>query len=234
MICESGYGCAYPKNNKMKVFISGLIWLISFWVQAQQYNVNLKTYKEDKSVSIYAYNNTSISHEVTLFLTTEGYRKHSNEITKMVEPKDSVLMAKLIGIPDKGQKMTTRYRFYPRATSAERKAKEKQLDKRAIGTNDDINTGIVIFDKSDCSRCENATSYLLDQGLEFKWIPLPTNDQVSTNDMPDYLRTNRKILIQKLQENGIFGTFTTPVIIVDGVLTHSHANLTQFLTTLTK
>ena len=150
----------------------------------------------------------------------------------MVKAKDSTLMIKLVGLPEKKTIMQTRYRYYPEPTENEIEVKNEELAQRLFKEGDDINTGIVIFDKSDCSRCENATSYLLDNDIDFKWIPLPTNDQVRTQDMSDNLRSNRRLLSQKMQENGMFGSYTTPVIIIDGKLTHSHSNLTEFLTTI--
>ena len=96
-------------------------------IYCQEYNVNLKTFKTDKTIAIYAYNTTSITHKVTLFLTTEGFREHKGEISKMVKPKDSTLMVKLIRISNKESKMKTRYRFYPKPTERELEAKKDEL-----------------------------------------------------------------------------------------------------------
>ncbi|MHA7058267.1 glutaredoxin family protein [Aquimarina sp. M1] len=212
----------------MKALIFTLIAICTQITQAQNKEVTIIKYKNDKNYDLYAKNLSNVTQKVDLYITSSGLKKHPEVITKSVSPKDSLLFITLE--PSGGKmKFQTAYSFVPNPTKKEMAVKEKALKKNTYKKGDNINKGIVVFDKSDCPRCDRTTSYLLDNNIDFIRVQIPTNTQTKENKAPEELKENRLLLSKKMQENGIFGRYTTPVILVDGKLTHSHENLSEFL-----
>jgi len=80
-----------------------------------------------------------------------------------------------------------------------------------------INEGIVIFDDIECTRCSYATSFMMEHNIDFKIVNI-SDDKENLNLMWNTIRAKGKSMNVK-----------TPVIMVDGELSHSHEDLQQFL-----
>ena len=89
-----------------------------------------------------------------------------------------------------------------------------------------------MFHKNNCPRCIKTTNYLLDNNIDFKWVQIPSNEQIVSNTAPKELLDNQSILQEKLKEKKISGSFTTPIFMVNGKITHSHRDLDKFLAKL--
>lgn len=206
-----------------------VIILICNNIIAQDFAVTLSKNKIGKNYGIYATNNSNETQLVTLFVETKNYKPHPSEVKKTVTPKDSVLMIRLRPVPGKKSSFSLKYVYEAKPSQAEQKVKETALKKLTFIEGDDINKGIVVFDKDDCSRCDRTTSYLLDNKIPFKRIQIPTAEQRKSGKVPAHLKNNLELLWKIM---GPVGRFTTPVIVVDGVVSHSHEDLIKFLVKL--
>lgn len=215
----------------MKNYIKFLFLLISFYTYSQERKVAITSQQKGNKVYFFAHNKDKVTQQITLFLDTKGFQKHKNEITKLVKPQDSILMITLSMIPNKKHNLSNRYEYVPKPTQKEKEAKKKELQEKVFGQKgDDINKGIVVFGKDNCPRCHRTTSYLLDKNIDFKWLQIPSNHQAKA--IPTIQKQNGELLNQMLQENDFTGSFTLPVVMVDGKLSHSHQDLEKFLKTL--
>ena len=110
------------------------------------------------------------------------------------------------------------------------KVVEKALPQRSLITQnkyplenlEEINNGIVVFDKTDCPRCNRTVSFLSENKIPFKTIDIRKNKKG--------LALMNKLLI----EDGNESNFTTPVILVNGEISYSHENLEDFLSSFLK
>jgi glutaredoxin len=81
--------------------------------------------------------------------------------------------------------------------------------------------GIVVFSRDGCTRCAYATDYLVQNKVDFTLL--------NFTQLPEY----GAYMWDKLREQGVIGNQVgTPVIMVNGRLSHSHENLKQFVKTL--
>jgi len=84
-----------------------------------------------------------------------------------------------------------------------------------------IGEGVVVFTKTDCSRCEEVLTYLEENGRDYKTLNITESDQ------------NAAIMWQLLETVGYEGEeVATPVMVVHGKVSYNHEDLSDFLKTL--
>ena len=201
---------------KKRILISALYICVSIISIAQQKDIEFKVEDLDKNLSIICLNNSEFMQEVELTINNiKGLKGYSNPINKTLPPKSKTLFIDL----------TYEYIYgYELSYSKKRvESEEEKLGKAAskkLHYLDDltkINDGIVIFDDIECARCSYATNYLMEKNVDFKIVNISNN------------KDNLKLMWKTIKEKGQNMHVKTPVIIVNGKLSHSHADLKNFL-----
>lgn len=197
-------------------FFSALLLMLSITSFAQQKDIEFKVEDNDKTLSIICYNNSDATQEVVLsVLDIKGLKGYKDPIKKQVSPKSSLKFIDLTYEYVYSYKLS-----YSKKKIVTEKEKEDKLAEKTSHYLKDlskINQGIVIFDDIECSRCSYATSYLLDRNIDFKIVDISNN------------KKNLDLMWDTIRASGQSMNVKTPVIIVDGEVSHSHANLKEFL-----
>ncbi len=188
---------------------------------AQEKVIEVETEKEKNSIKIFCKNNSKYTQEVTLTLKNiKGLRGYKKPIKKLIKPKSKILFYDLSFKDKYSYSSSTSYRRI--ITEEEKIALEKKKNELLLQDFEDINKGIIVFEKTGCARCTRATSYMLDNNIKFKMLNI-------TSDMK-----SRELMWKLLKDSGHEGRVTTPVILVNGKLSHSHKDLKGFLEGLKK
>jgi len=100
------------------------------------------------------------------------------------------------------------------------KSVEKKVSNKT-SNNLDIDNSIIVFSKSNCGRCTRTIEYLKTNNIKF------TEKSITKS------KKNRKELNNHLFESGFKGgSFSTPVIVVDGKVNYNIEKLDTFLSKL--
>lgn len=196
---------------------------------AQQEFVQFPVAEKGDSIIIYGYNKLSKPLEVTLTLTNlKNLSGYSNPITKKVPGKAKVVFTTLNFKNPYSYNLSFTYQIVKPSKIT---AAKKLFNKRVASANlisyylkdrSKINEGIVIFDDGNCGRTRLATNFFIGNEIDFKIINIQDNVR------------NTKLMWNTLKEKGANLNFQTPIIIVNGVLSHSHKDLPAFLEELKK
>lgn len=84
----------------------------------------------------------------------------------------------------------------------------------------DIKKGVYIMTKKQCPRCKETLLFLNKNKIAFKELKF------------DITEDRAKVWTLLKQEKNLPKNITFPIIIINGKLTHSHENLTEFLKTV--
>jgi glutaredoxin len=207
----------------MKKSIALIVLLCVFlqgWTQSK--NIEFKVDKDTNALNITGYNNTDEDLEITLIIKDikllKGYTK---PITKVVPAKSNTLFVKL----------TFEYDFYKYKISYSFKKVPTKIDNKIAAYNkknyylkdvSKINEGIVVFDDEGCGNCRLVTNYLVANNFDFKIVDLSAGKE------------NTKLMWKMIKEKGADMNVKSPVIIVNGKLSHSHKDLKVFLESMKK
>ncbi|MFI0427027.1 MAG: glutaredoxin domain-containing protein [Flavobacterium sp.] len=85
---------------------------------------------------------------------------------------------------------------------------------------EDLKKGIFIMTKKGCPRCKETLLYLNNNKIAFKELKY------------DNTADRAKVWTLLKQEKNLPKNITFPIVVINGKLTHSHDNLTQFLKTI--
>lgn len=206
--------------SRVVLLIGFLSVCLSSSVFAQSSAVSVEKVEANGAIELFCINNKNQPLEVTLKLDQhKNLKGYSKPVTKTIAPGARISFLKLKATGRYTYRYSTSYTMKRSAGSgvASRGGVKPVAPKQDFG---DIKKGIVVFDKSNCSRCSMATSYLTDAGIDFKII--------------DVSRANSEgniLMWQLLQEEKVNAKkgIMTPVILVDGELSHTHKNLRKFL-----
>ena len=195
---------------------SALLIFMTVSVSAQQKDIEFKVEDNDKTLSIICYNNSDATQEVVLsVLDIKGLKGYKDPIKKQVSPKSSLKFIDLTYEYVYSYKLS--YSKKKIVTAEEKEAKIAEKQSHYLKDLSKINQGIIIFDDAECTRCSYATSYLIDHNIDFKIVDI-SNSKKNLDLMWDTIRASGQSMNVK-----------TPVIMVDGEVSHSHADLRQFL-----
>ncbi|MEE9350520.1 MAG: glutaredoxin domain-containing protein [Flavobacteriaceae bacterium] len=203
----------------MKHIIRITILLFSLSLFSQKH-IKIETVIKKNATLFYVVNNSNVKQKIHLKITSNYFNKGYKVIVKKVKPNSR----------KKFYKLKSREDITYSVAITSKSSKKKKLRKASKSNikkfdfkKDDINKGIVIFTKKTCSRCKIAENYLLKHNIPFKII--------STTETT----TGRTLMWEKIAEKSTQITnVTMPVIIIDGDLSYSHANLNMFLNALKK
>ena len=206
----------------MKVSI--LVFLLfTCTLTAQTKTVECESVKEGNKLSFFFFFNSNVNQDVTFFLSKlKGIKGYTKPIKKRIAPNSKKLF---LTVTLNGEySYSSSYTFNPFYTKSDIAAKNEKLKQHQLDKGVDINKGIVVFSKDDCSRCHRTSSYLLDNNIDFSFI------NISDKNQPE----NKKLMWSLLKKNGYTKNsgVTMPVVLVDGKISYSHDDLLQFLKTL--
>lgn len=193
---------------------------ISTSVFSQSKPITINASKENNTLVFICSNSSNTSYDVTLTLTKKkGLRGYTRPITKKVAPKTNLIFASL---PIQGPYSYSYSTSYKKSKKTKKELQDIAQQKKEAILKDlsKINTGIVVFDKSDCPRCQRATAYLLDNNIKFKLLDVSSNNE------------NNRLMWSLLRAEGVTKEILTPVFLVDGKLSYSHEDLNGFLESL--
>ena len=206
-----------PQNLFIATFL-----LCNTVVFSQQKLIEFKAEKQPNKLIIHGTNNSEEPLEITLTIKDIKMLKgYDGPITKVVPAKSKAVFKEL----------SYEYDFYKYRLSYTYKKLETELQKKIKNANKEdyylkdlskIDEGIVVFDDDGCGRCRLVTNYLIGNDIDFKIINLANN------------KDNQKLMWKTVKEKGASMKVKAPVIIVNGELSHSHADLESFLKGLKK
>ncbi len=85
---------------------------------------------------------------------------------------------------------------------------------------ENIDKGIVIFNKNGCKRCIYTTNYLTENNIDYKLI----NTSIKKNNL---------LMWQMLRQNNVLAqSVRMPIVFIDGKLVNSQGDIGEFLKTL--
>ncbi len=193
---------------------------ISASICAQSKAITFKVSEENNKLVFICTNSSKVNYDVTLTLTKKkGLGEYTKPITRKVTPETNLIFATF---PIKGSysySYSTSYKKSPKTKKEIQDIVQKKKETQLIDLSK-INTGIVVFDKTDCPRCNRATSYLLDNNITFKLLNITDNKE------------NHRLMWSLLKAEGVTKEILTPVFLVDGKLSYSHEDLNGFLKSL--
>lgn len=218
----------------MKKFITFILISVCFYGTAQDNPVSIARARKGNVESIYFKNNTNVTYEATIKLrNVSGYKTKSGDYSKVIKPKDSVLVIRLVPLNGKTPSLSMSYNYKPKMTKEEVTNTRNELVKYAYKKGDDLSQGIVLFERSNCSRCHIAISYLLENNIPFKWVELPTNEQIRNKNLTPELKENQILYDLINAQNGYVSYETmTPSFIVNGTYSPKQDNMMEYLKAL--
>lgn len=205
-----------------KTQILVLIFLIGLVSYSQKKDIELTTIQTKKGFEINAINNTNFQQEITLTLTLKNLKGYSEPIVKLIPANSTVEMAKLFFINNKATEVRTSYMAVAKLTEEEKILIHKKIKEKETTDLIDLNSGIVVFAKDGCSRCEFTTRYLVDNNIDFRFI------DTSDKNKPQ----NKKMWNLVKLDNPYIKSVKMPVILVDGKISYSINDLKAFVTKL--
>ncbi|MEM8998967.1 MAG: glutaredoxin domain-containing protein [Bacteroidota bacterium] len=186
-----------------------LITCVTFFLNFSHAQVAVQILEEetDAFIAFYAKNTIDEPVEITFQLSEViGLDYDGSAIVKLVEPGKKEEVVKL-------QKTKPQIAFtydYHQVLMPSKGYDEAAFEK--------FETGIVVFSIDGCSRCTYATDYLNRNKVDFTLLNFSQN--------PVY----GEYMWDKLRAQGYFSKrVQTPVIMVNGEISHSHDNLKQFV-----
>lgn len=203
----------------MRVIVAALFLCVSLLTYGQQKDIDFQIDEVDNTLSIFCLNNSDSHQEVVLsILDIKGLTGYSNPIKKILPPQTRTHFLDLTYDIVYEYKLS----YTKKAVQSEEEIIAKARKKESLYLDDfsKLNEGIVIFDDIECTRCSYATNYLMEKNIDFKIVNISDNKE------------NLKLMWKTIKEKGQSMHVKTPVIMVDGKLSHSHTDLHNFLESL--
>lgn len=169
----------------MKISILLLLCIVSS-ITAQEKTIIFKAVKQQEALLFRCTNTSKVTQEVTLTLTKkEGLKGYTKPITKKVAPHTSMEFARFPIVGAYSYSYTTSWQ--ENRTTQEQATITAAKKEKLLKDLSKINTGIVVFDNSDCPRCQRSTSFLLDNNIDFKLLNV-TDSKENNRLMWDLLK----------------------------------------------
>ncbi|MEM6517585.1 MAG: glutaredoxin domain-containing protein [Bacteroidota bacterium] len=198
----------------MRTIFIYLLLLFSVYNYSQQVAVKILEQNEKTHYTFKGYNTLSEPVEITFqLLDVEGLEYNGQKVI-LIQPKDTVEIMRLKKI-GKSIGFLMDYQQVMIPNEPNKLYNPTEYEK--------YNQGIVVFSRDGCTRCNYATNYLIKKNVDFTLLNFTQNP------------AHGQYMWDKLKEQGVTSKqVRTPIIMVDGVLSHSHENLSQFVKKLSK
>lgn len=194
----------------MKTFFVQSVFLFTSFFSFSQVAVEILEEETPTHLVFKARNTLDEPVEITFELSeVKGLEHNGQPIVKLVEPKKTLLVGefKKTGAP-------LGYVYSYNQVLMPNKIYDSEDFKK-------FEQGIVVFSRDGCARCAYATGYLMQNKVDFTLLNFTQH--------PEY----GAYMWDKLREQGVIDRqVDTPVIMVNGKLSHSHENLKQFVRAL--
>lgn len=206
------------KNHSLKSLLLTMFFVSYVFAQS---NPEIEVFQKpnEESIIISIKNISDEQKEINLNIDGKGTCKIiKSPITKLVKSGDEVTFITLT--PYKGKKLdySISYSVKSKPTAQELNTFQKKIDSKTISQATDFSSGLIIFGKDGCPRCNKTLKYLIKNNIDFKYIN--TSKSIDLNSL----------MWEMLKEEGAKDNITMPVIVNKGKLTHTHKNLEEFLT----
>ena len=199
-----------------KVFCCAVVFLCYSSLWAQSDKIELVDEQNDRDLVIKAINHSDLRQEMVLEIETKNLSGYNGPITKMISSKDTVIMANLTIIPGQWS-YRTKYVLNPKPTDAEIALQDEQLKEKNLNDLQDLGKGIVLFYQDGCPRCTYATTFMLNNGIDFKIFDITNNE--SDNQLMWNLIKMEAPDLEKV---------TLPVFLVNGKIAYNIENLKKY------
>lgn len=198
----------------MKNLILGVGLFLAYTCCWSQEAIELYTLQEGDTITFMAKNTSMYPMEVSLWLEdAQGLKGILDKESKVILPDSTDTLKRVEIVDNFGYE--TKYNFV---------VPDNILSDKNFKIDDEskLNSGIVVFTKDGCPRCNYTTSYLLDKKIPFKMINISQKEE------------NNILMWSLIKSRGTKLDVNTPVIVVNGEVSYSHENLTKFVKQLEK
>lgn len=159
---------------KHKVIIFILLFTTAFGY-AQKEKVIVTEKKQGKRITLYAENTTKDTLSVFIMLTAQGYRRSADRPVVMnLPPKKKVNVMTLIEMEDQ----ESSYTYNVIVNKKLDKVIPIDPEKEVADIETVIKGKIVIFSKTDCSKCETLSAFLYKEQLNHRVFHIEENPKV--------------------------------------------------------
>ncbi|MDF1694365.1 MAG: glutaredoxin family protein [Saprospiraceae bacterium] len=190
-----------------RLFVLLTLFIVAISLSGQ--NIVLKAKSLEEEVVVIATNNEADDYDVTIILDTKGFGlKRNHTVTKRIEANETTEVGRFQ--KKRKRKASFKYSYTLKKIFSETKGSE----------NNNLHPvkGLTVYTKNGCGRCTKTISFLEANNIIF------TEKNTTTDKQHD------KELSTVLFGNGFKGgSFTTPVIVLDGDVHYSIKNLGSFL-----
>lgn len=212
------YNAKKQTMRKTILFLGILTHSIPFFSQDKQ--VDIIEVRNEKGFVLNAINYTDLRQKITLEVTATNLIGYKKPITKFVAAKDTIPMINLFFINGKRWGYTSNYTYIPRPTETEIALQNERLKEKTLKSVDGLKDGIVLFYRDGCPRCAYATTYMLNNNIEFKMLDATGNEN------------NNRLMWDLIQlENPEMRRVQFPVFLINGDISYNIEDLKGFATT---
>ena len=199
----------------MKYLFVLFLSIISFSTQSQEVSVRILEENTKDNYIFKAYNTLDESVEITFELKeVEGLQYDGIPVVLLIPAKDTLQLLKL----KKTSKSIGFLMDYQQILIPNESPKSYNPEDYAK-----YNKGIVVFSRDGCARCNYTTSYLIEKKVDFTLLNFTQNP------------AHKEYMWDKLRDQGVLtNQVGTPIIMVDGIMSHSHRDLQGFVKELSK
>ena len=196
----------------MKSILLVLMFFCGMLGFSQSAEITIDAIVDNDTLIFFGSNNSNFVQDITIEITeAENLEGFMLPLTVRVNPNSTAIFHKL------AVKGEYTYDF----TYVNQFPMEKLIQPDYEVSDVKINDGIVIFDKTNCGRCQKVKAYFSENNIPFQ--------SLNITDFP----MHRKLMWDLLQLNGFTGNnIKTPVMLVNGEISHSHENLMGFVQSL--
>lgn len=196
-----------------------VLFLLCFKSFAQEKEIDVVANLVDGNYVISAKNNSDERKEIKIFVTSTEF-KVGPPVVKLVNKGETADFITVKPVKGKMPKFSYGSSFVSKPTDEELAVKNDKLKSHIGLATDDLSKGVVIFTKDGCPRCERTLNHLLKKDSNFKFY--------NTSESPEM----NQLMWKTIKEKKASEKITMPVVLVNGKLSHSHADLEAFLNSI--
>ena len=192
---------------KIVLFVS---LLYAGLLYGQSKDIRIDTVRDNDTIIFFASNNSAYEQDVTVAITkAQGLDGFMQPLTVRLQPNTTDVYHKLV---------INKEDFDFDFDYANSFPSEKLIQKNFNVDGVTINQGIVVFEKDECSRCMATIAFLKKNNISHQVLNISANTFYN------------QLMWELLSLNGVYEIkVQTPIILVDGEISHSHKDLMAFL-----
>ncbi len=183
-----------------------LCLLISYQIQAQEKSVFIEEEVLPKKINLFAVNQTSESHKVSLEIVAKNVRKSGTlPVSKELQPNSKILMKTLI--PIRGKKASYEYTFMVDGEDA-----NEYNNKNAVNSAKNTAPLFTLYLTKNCKSCTNLLDSLSTTPFKHRIVDFTKEENKKARDLIAQVLAAKSISLD---------TLSSPVINYKGYLHHT-------------